>query len=338
MIKKLMFSLFISVFSFTLLLAETYHAAFYSDFKPISFSISRNPDSPEFHLPQGYEADLLSAIELIPQANMHFTYTGIKKWDGIWTAPNTSSKIDFVFGGITKEIERMENEKKEKVLSVTNKTVSFKQSLLILAKHVNRIKSHKDLDCHDVVGAVIGTTGEYRFLAQAKYVNNLRDGFLAKQTKVETENGIVLSDGKLSIYDPSLKNRKRLLPPPECELPEVRYFVAEDTMIPALEKEEIVAIARGYIGNQLVAEHSNGKFVVTALFSLKCESEESQCKEEAVFYLKKDNQALKNKLNQFIDYLTDNGKIDYDQWKANPKIFKERALVYPSQSYQYKRD
>ena len=49
--------------------------------------------------------------------------------------------------------------------------------------------------------------------------------------------------------------------------------------------------------------------------------------EESVFFIKIENSELVNKLNQYIDYLTNDGKIDYDAWASNNNIFLERAKV-----------
>lgn len=50
--------------------------------------------------------------------------------------------------------------------------------------------------------------------------------------------------------------------------------------------------------------------------------------EESVFFVKIENKELIDKLNQYIDYLTNDGKIDYDAWTSNNNIFMERAKNY----------
>lgn len=309
--------------------ATEYRVAFYSDFEPISYASSREIGSHEFNQPNGYEADLLKAIALMPNSDMTFTFQGVKKWDGLWLMPSTDSTVDIAIGGITREDRRLVNEVGEEVVAVTHKTVTFKQSLLMGSEDVERIRSHDDLTCAYTIGAVRGTTGEYRFLAQADLIDSIETGLLLEGVTVIThQKEAFRSDGTLSIFDPLIANRTQLIPP-DCSLPLVKYFVAEDSMIPALEEGLIDGIARGFIGNKLVADKSDGKMKVTAVYSLECPKQQSiECKrkEEAVFYVKKENTPLLEKLNAFIDYLTDEGKIDYDHWKENPSIFFLRAL------------
>jgi hypothetical protein len=336
MINKNYFSVFFAaIISFSLfvsdLQAKEYQVAFYSDFEPISYSENRDPASPQFHNSQGYEVDLLKAIEAIPGSEMTFIFHGVKVWDNIWLMPYLEARIDIAMGGITREERRTLNDDGKKVVDVTNKTLTFKQSLLMNAEDGLKIKTHDDLTCAYVVGAVRGTTGEYRFLAQANMINNIDEGLIQKGVTVVMDNKeFMSSDGSLSIYDPKVINRSRLIPP-DCSLPLVKYFVAEDSMIPALEDGFIDAIARGYIGNKLIADRSNGQLVVNAIYSLECPRQESiSCKkkEEAVMFVKLDDQALLQRLNKYIDYLTDNGRIEYEDWRNNPSIFLERAKQF----------
>lgn len=325
--KYLIFFLFVHAFLF----GKEYQVAFYTDFEPISYAEDRDPTHPAFNQPEGYEIDLLKAIEAIPNSNMTFVFHPVKVWDGIWLKPYTDPQIDIAMGGITREDKRLHNEKGETVIAATHKTTQFKQSLLMKAEEAKRIKNHVDLTCAYVVGAVRGTTGEYRYLAQAEVVTDLETGDLKKgMTVVLDDKSHVTSDGTLSIYDPKIASRSMLIPT-DCELPVTKYFTAEDSMIPALEDGFIDAIARGYIGNKLVADRSAGKFVVNAVYSLECPKQESiTCskKEESVFFVKASNQQLREQLNDYIDYLTKYGEIGYDDWAANKNVFLERAKDY----------
>lgn len=324
-------SLISSFISFMQIEAKDYQVAYYSDFEPISYSVSRDPTTPQFNEPKGYEVDLLKAIEFIPESNMNFIFHAVKEWDNIWLSPYTDPKTDIALGGITREKERLLNNEGEQVVANTNKTTQFKQSLLMNSKESTHIKNHKDLTCAYIVGAVRGTTGEYRYLAQTDMINSLDKGLLEKGTNVVLEDkSIITSDGTLSIHDPKIAHRAMLIPP-NSKQPLTKYFIAEDSMIPALSEGYIDAIARGYIGNKLVADHSNGKLIVNAIYSLECPKQQSiTCskKEESVFFVAVENKELLDKLNQYIDYLTDNGNIDYDDWKLNSQIFMERAKAY----------
>lgn len=308
-----------------------YQVAFYSDFEPISYSESRDPASPEFNIPEGYEVDLLKAMQAIPGSNMTFVFYGVKEWNNIWLAPYTDPKIDIAIGGISREDKRLLNKEGKQVVATTHTTTQFKQSLLMNAKESIHINKHEDLTCAYIVGAVRGTTGEYRYLAKTGIIKDLDKGQIKKgMTVILEDKSYITSDGDLSIYDSKVGTRSMLIPP-DCSLPITKYFVAEDSMIPALKEGYIDAIARGYIGNKLVADRSNGRFIVKAIYSLECSKQESSTcakKEETVFFVKADNKELLDKLNQYIDYLTDNGKIDYDVWASNKNVFMERAKNY----------
>lgn len=330
MFQSLLFS--ILLFISTQVYCQEYQVAFYSDFEPISYSKNRNPESPEFNQPLGYETDFLKAMEQIPDSQMTLSFQGVKEWNNIWLMPATHPKIDIALGGITREEHRFLNSKNEHVVIGTHKTVNFMQSLLMRTKDSKSIKGHEDLTCAYTVGAVRGTTGEYRYLAQTNIVDNIDSGNLKKGITVVLEDKQhFTSDGTLSIYNPKIATRAMLLPP-DSSLPITKYFVAEDSMIPALNEGFIDAIARGYIGNKLVADRSNGLYEVKAIYSLECPRQESKTctkKEQAVLFVKVENTALLEKLNKYIDYLTDNGKIDYDNWRTNPHVFMERAKNYP---------
>lgn len=311
--------------------SKEYKVAFYSDFEPISYSVDRDASSPHFNEARGYEVDLLKAMEAIPNSDMTFKFFGVKVWNDIWLKPYTDSNIDMAIGGITQEERRTLNAEKIPVVATTRSDLVFKQSLLMKAEDASRIKGHEDLTCSYVIGAVRGTTWEYRFLAQSDMLTHLETGLITKGVTVILDNKKnITSDGSLSIYDPLIA-RRTMLVPPNCLLPLVKYFVAEDTMIPALEEGYIDGIARGYIGNQLVAEKSNGKFIVTAVYSLECPKQESiTCKksENSVMYTKLDSKELLAKLNQYIEFLTEDGKIGYEDWKKDPQVFLKRAKQY----------
>lgn len=267
-------------------------------------------------------------MESIPGSDMNLHFHGVKIWDKIWLAPYTDPSIDIAMGGITREEKRTENNHLQ-VVDYTHKTVSFMQSLLMHKVDAAKIKTHDDLTCAYVVGAVRGTTGEYRFLARAGIINDLQAGLIKKGTTVILKNkDTITSNGTLSIYNNKLKDRIKLLPG-DCKTATVNYFLAEDSMIPALQDGAIDAIARGYIGNKLVADRFPNTLSVGAIFSLESsEKKLGNQKEEAVFYVKHGDQKLLRKLNTYIDYLTDKGKIGYEDWKKEPSIFMIRAEHY----------
>ncbi|MBB63748.1 MAG: hypothetical protein CMO81_01655 [Waddliaceae bacterium] len=330
--RRLFFIIFVLISSLTIH-AETYKVGFYTDFEPISYAASRIEGTENFDQALGYEPDLLRAIERASKGELCFEFQGIKVWENIWMAP-IQNNVDIGIGGITIEDTRTKDSSGDKKIVFTKPTVDFHQSLLCLFSNKNAIKHHKDLNCSDTVGAVRGTTGEYRFLTQTGIINNLNDGLIKKGvTVVLKDRGFKRSDGNLSIYSEELKSRKYLIPS-DCSLPLVRYFLAEDSMIPALLEKHISAIARGYIGNRIVAEQYPEDLVVTAIYSLECEAQGKKSrevckeKEQAGMTVNIENEKLFTALNKYILFLTDEGAITYEKWLDDPQVFEKRADLY----------
>ena len=86
-----------------------------------------------------------------------------------------------------------------------------------------------------------------------------------------------------------------------------------------LRDREVDAIAREEIDNAGAAHWSDGDLVVTALDSLV---------EYGGFTVDADNTELLASLNERIDYLTDNRRIGYAEWRADPTVFMQRAAQW----------
>lgn len=311
--------------------AKEYQVAFYTGFEPVSYSASPEPSDPGFNDARGYEIDLLKAIEAIPDSNMSFKFHGVNQWRDIWLTPYRSPEIDLVVGGIDEEERRKKNSIGKKVVDVTHKTLTFKQSLLMNKSDAAKVKTFNDLNCDYTIGVIRESTEENRFLLQSKLIGNLQLGKIRKGAKVVLENkDEITSDGELRIYEPKLKTRTMIIPP-DCPAPKVKYYTDEPLMYSDLNEGKINGIASDHIGNQFEASKSNGKLFVTAISTLDCPHEKSiDCDkpEYATMYLKADDKELQDKLNKYIDYLTNNGAIEFEDWKANPNIFMQRAKNY----------
>ena len=57
---------------------------FYSYFDAVSCSADSGPGTAGFDVHRGYEADLLTALEIMECAGLRFARSGIAQWDGIW--------------------------------------------------------------------------------------------------------------------------------------------------------------------------------------------------------------------------------------------------------------
>ena len=76
------------------------NVGFYAYFEPLSYSADPDPNADGFNTHQGYEADLLTALEAMEGTGLSFSRTGISKWPGIWLKA-AEPAYDMVGGGIT---------------------------------------------------------------------------------------------------------------------------------------------------------------------------------------------------------------------------------------------
>ena len=73
---------------------------FYAYFAPVSYSADPDPTSDKFNTHQGYEADLLTALEIMDDTSLSFARSAITEWHGIWLKA-ADPEYDIIGGGIT---------------------------------------------------------------------------------------------------------------------------------------------------------------------------------------------------------------------------------------------
>lgn len=302
------------------------NVGFYAFFSPISHSAApEDPACSGFNQHLGYEADLLTALEALDGAGLSFSRKAISDWDGIWLRSATS-EYDLIGGGITILESRTLDASGKPIVAFTSGHVAFRQSLLVRAEDADKLADYDSLTSDIRVGALRGTTGEFRLLQLTGLVND--EGALASGARVETPNGEVTADGSPAYQitaaqaTDNLSERSRLWPP-SATMPQVIYLgseTGEAELLQALRDGQIDALARGEIGNQDAAHLSEGAFVVTAV--------DLQAKERGGFTLAAEDTALLACLNEKIHWLTRNGRIGYAQWRKDPKVFLNRAALW----------
>ena len=292
---------------------------FYAFFAPVSYSADADPSSAGFDEHLGYEADLLTALAAMDGAGLSFVRQGIAEWADIWLQA-AGPEYDLIGGGITILDARTRNADGDQVVTFTSGHIAFRQSLLVRAAAVERFAQYSDLTSQARVGVLGGTTGEFRLLELTGLVD--AQGTLAAFTRIQTPEGELVADGTASYtitaagISANLVGRQRLIPP-EAHMPQVIYLgeeTGEVELLEALQSGQINAIARGEIGNRDAA--SNGTLVVTAL---------DEAAELGGFALGADDTDLATCLDEKINYLTDNRRIGYKEWRANPAVFLARA-------------
>jgi len=297
---------------------------FYAHFAPVSHSGNEDPSSAGYNTHVGYEADILTALEAMDDANLAFSRKPISLWDQIWLKP-IDPEYDIVGGGITILDTRTRNAAGDEVVAFTSGHIAFRQSLLVREEDADRLSSHGELTSDVRVGALVGTTGEARMLV----LTGLTDaaGVLVAGSRVETPRGEVIADGNPDYFitaagvSPNLEGRSRIHPPTDS-LPQVVYLAVEDgqdRLVEALSEGMIDAVAKGEIGNRDTAHKSGAAFVVTAL---------DPEPEYGGFSLAVEDAELRSCIDEKIDYLTDGRSIGYAEWREDQSVFMSRAKMW----------
>jgi len=296
---------------------------FYAYFEPVSFSAATDPDSADYNLHRGYEADLFTALEAMEGAGLSFNRQAISDWDGIWLR-SANPEYDIIGDGITILESRRQDRSGAEAITLTSGHIAFRQSLLVRAEDTQRLKTHADLTSADRVGVLAGTTGEERLLQLVGLVDE--EGVLADGVHVETADGVIIADGSADFLitaagaSNALVERQGLYRPDTG--PQVIYLgsrIGDIELLEALANAEIDAVARGEIGNRDAARDSEGSFAVTAL---------DDRPEYGGFTLDIDNAELAACLDALLDWLTDNRRIGYGEWLDDPAIFLKRGNLW----------
>ena len=293
---------------------------FYAYFAPMSYSADPDPAAPGFDTHLGYEADLLTALEAIEGAGLSFSRRAIAEWDEIWL--RSAGAFDVVGGGITILADRTRDADGIERVRFTGGHVAFRQSLLVRAEDAERFSSYAALDDGVRVGALAGTTGEARLLQIVGIAD--ADGVLAAGTRVATAAGERVADGSAAYVitaaeaSPALEGRRHLYPA-SPDAPQVVYLGderGEAELLEALAAGEIDALARGEIGNRTAS--LAGDFAVPVL---------DDAVEWGGFTLAAERAALAACISRHIDWLTDDRRLGYGEWLADPDLFMKRAAA-----------
>ena len=295
---------------------------FFADFRPVSYSADPTPGAPGFHRHRGYEADLLDALEAMDGAGLRFSRRAIASWPGIWLRA-AEPEFDIVGGGITILDDRTRNANGDTVVTFTSGHITFRQSLLVRAAEVERFSSYDQLDATARIGVLAGTTTESRLLKLTGLAHP--SGRLAKGVHVETPSGLVVADGSddwmitAARSSPTLAGRTKLYNPSDNK-PEILYKTDETQLLAMVVDGKLDAVAGDEIANGDASDDSGGKLAVSVL---------DAAKEVGGFALDHDNAVLASCLSEKLDWLTDDRRIGYSQWRADPDVFMKRASRQP---------
>ena len=302
---------------------------FYTDFNPISYAETQDPDDPGFNMPRGYEPDLIEAAVRLSRDRFQVTPAGIgSPFGGIWLK-SASGRFDMVGGGITAlEGRRFDPDDPETPL-ITFGTghVRFLQSLLVRAD--SPVTSHDDLDSSTSVGVLRDTTGESRLLRLTGITDG--EGYVRAGTVItlgdDSEEGSEVTAGAgthritSSGSTKGIRSRVRLRAPGD-DVPLVLYFSSEAEQVAAVKDGRVDAAARGEIGNLIAARAAGGLLRVTAV--------DAENPETGAFSYPNtpEGDSLRLAMDILVNCLTDGGEIGFARWHENPGVFLERARRY----------
>ncbi len=290
---------------------------FYTDFNPVSYSVAQAQ-------PEGYEPDLVAAVETFSRGKLSFNALEIgNPFSGIWLKA-AQGPYHMVGGGITALPERTLDADGRQVIRFGVGHISFRQSLLVRSESV--ISRHDDLTLQHRVGVLRGTTGEKRLLELTGIIDAA--GFIGHGTRVHlAESGSLIagdpgSESALRIAagtgSVAIATRVRLVPAAN-DRPEVLYFNGESELISALLEGEVDAVARGELGNRVTARDTPG-LRVTAI--------DMEDHERGAFSYPDTpaGNALRVVMNAAIACLTANGTVEFSQWfDSSGTVFAKRA-------------
>ena len=297
---------------------------FYAFFPPVSHSEDADPASPGFARHAGYEADLLTALEAMEPHRIAFVRKPVADWPDIWLLPATP-EFDIVGGGITILESRTLDDTGRRAIGFTSGHIAFRQSLLVRSRDAERFGSYDSLTSAVRVGVLRATTGEARLLQITGLADG--DGILARGTRIETPRGPVVADGtaRYTITAASasaeLEGRTHISPP-STAMPQVVYpgdEAGESELLAALRAGTIDAVAQAEIGNTEAAMASEGAFAVGAVDSMA---------EYGGFALDADDGELLACIDERLDWLTDERRIGFMEWRTDPGVFLTRAALW----------
>ena len=151
-------------------------------------------------------------------------------------------------------------------------------------------------------------------------------GFWAAGVRVATQTDTLVADGSADYFitaagaSSNLDGRRHLYPPVDT-MPQVVYL-REEELLGALASGRVDALARGEIGNRDAVHASGGAFVVTAL---------DAAVEYGGFTLGVEDADLAACIDDKINYLTDDQRIGYGDWRQDPSVFMTRARMWQGQ-------
>ncbi len=307
---------------------DTLNFGFYAFYAPVSSSADEDPESEGFHKHLGYEADLLTALEALDGAGLSFTRRAIPIWDEIWLAA-ASPQYDVIGGGITILDARKRDATGAEAVIFTSGHIVFRQSLLVRAEDEERLNSYAMLSGDTRVGALPSSTGEYRMLELTGLIDER--GWLAAGVAVDTPRGRVIADGSDEYVitaageTPSLAGRSALYPPDPTMPQVITIDASQAELIASLYDKTLDAIASDDLGNQATAQASDGALLVSA---------RDDKIENGGFTVAIDAPDLAACLDQKINWLTDDRRIGFADWVADPAVFMQRAEIWNERQNQ----
>merc|ERR1719499_1192477 len=307
--------------------ATSFNYGFYSDWEPMSYANHRSDASdPGFNEPNGYEPDMIRAIEELAGGKVTFNAYGVgPAFSGIWYKAATDD-FDFIGGGIAQLDARTVNEAGKQIVMYGTTNAVLRQSLLVPSD--STLESYDDLTSEHTVGPHKGTTGEGRMLVLtgiSDAAGYLRSGTVVTMydgSKFTTDGTQYITSGLAS---PELADRASLIAPGD-DVPAVIYFHAEADQLTAVMGGDIDAIPgvdaipRGEIGNIIAAAASEGALKVVGF-------DDSNIEAMGFYYPNTDEgYATMGIMDRLVNFITADQTIMFNEYYNDERVFMARAL------------
>ena len=272
----------------------------------------------------GYEAGLVDGLEAMDGAGFRFERHPRHEWPGHYLLSSTD-EYDVMTGGIWIRDSRRFDEDGVEQVAFTDGHLTNSSTFLVRAEDAGKYSVFGPLPDGSTIAVSRDGASEIDVLVMHGYASE--DGVLIEGMRVFTPSGVVVADGtdayriRTGDNSPSLAGRTLILPPDEgARIYVIRPGLTLDERVELLIAGEIDVFLRDEITGLYLQNQWSGQVVISAIGDLSG---------TIGFTVDVDDVALLHRLNEAINYLTNDGAIDFETWLANPTVFTERALAWP---------
>jgi ABC-type amino acid transport substrate-binding protein len=297
---------------------KTLKVGFYSNRAPISASKSLDAEDWKFNEPVGYEADILKAVQSMPNSQFEFEFVGIESDENIWL--RSKDEFDLVCGGIVIDKEKEIDAENNRVVQFTEGHLHLRQSLLVKKKNRKKFNSLKSFDAKNSIGVVAKSRSERKLLEELGYLN--KNGELVAGVTLTNKGNKKLTIKKpIKLTHKKFRNRVQLSWP-DNNLPIIKFGQNEDDLSTEVINKKVDAFVWNEVENSRLEKKSKNALKISGVFPKEINSLQV---DRVGCTVNSDNEELLNEINTAIKKVTGYGTANFEIWRKNPNIFVENA-------------